>query len=144
MSRPPAFRQIAAPLDVDDEALGRVADQMGVPKLVKPSPPPLPEGRQPLQNAPIDAAAAPSAPEVQIAPRVKKRTAASIVKCAALEKLTLEVPGYLIDAIKRDALDQRSTARHVVMLALQKAGFKIDETDMMPDGRRHSAKPGSL
>jgi hypothetical protein len=136
----PAFRPIAAPLEVDDEALGRVADQMGVPTMVKPSPPPLPEGGQTTQDEPIQAERTPAAQPASSAPRARKPDPPSIPRLKALEKLTVEVPAYLIDAVKREALDQRTSARHVLMLALRRAGFKIDDADMVPDGRRTRRK----
>ncbi len=52
------------------------------------------------------------------------------------EKLTIEVPGYLMDALRRDAVAGRTTVRHKVMLALRAAGFEIADADMIPDGRR--------
>lgn len=100
----PAFRAIAAPLDVDALLLDRVNDRLGVPRLVRPE----------------SDAAAPS-PPAQRAP---------------VEKLTIEVPDYLLDAVKRAALDRRTTARHVVMAALKSAGFAIDDPDLIEDGRR--------
>lgn len=139
----PAFRPIATPLDVDDAALARVADQMGVPTLVKPSPPPPRDGQKTHQDSPKPAVATQAAPREQNAPRVKKPAAAPVSRRAALEKLTVEVPGYLIDAVKQEALDHRTTARHVLMLALQVAGFKIDEADLVPDARRQRRKTGN-
>ena len=60
----------------------------------------------------------------------------------ALEKLTVELPGYLMDAIKRDAIDRHTTARHVVLLALQSAGFTVEPADLVPYApRRKAAKP---
>lgn len=55
---------------------------------------------------------------------------------APVEKLTIEIPDYLLDAIKRAALDRKSTARHVVMAAMKAAGFAIDDADLVEDGRR--------
>ena len=136
----PAFRHIAAPLEVDDAALDRVADEMGVPRLTKPSPPPLPDARQTLQDAPKVPDRSPQAAPVQSVSRVKKPGTASISRRTALEKLTVEVPGYLIDAVKQEALDEHTSARHVLMLALREAGFKIDDADMIPDGRRRKTR----
>ena len=68
--------------------------------------------------------------------QAKKTAPASMPARTALEKLTVELPGYLIDALKREALDRHSTARHVLMLALQKAGFAVDGADLVPDARR--------
>jgi hypothetical protein len=58
-----------------------------------------------------------------------------------LEKLTVELPGYLIDAVKRDAIERHTSARHVLMLALQGAGFEIQAADLADERRRKSAKP---
>lgn len=56
------------------------------------------------------------------------------------EKLTIEVPQYLMDALRQAAVMDRTTVRHTVMLALRKAGFEIADVDMVPDGRR--SRPG--
>lgn len=96
----PSFRSIAEPLDVDDTALARVSDGLGVPTLTRP----------------------------EASKSVELRT--------PLEKLTIEVPGYLADAVRRAALDRRSTVRHVVLAALRADGFEIAEVDMIADGRR--------
>ena len=115
----PSFRSIAAPLDVDDAALDRINTQLGVPTLTKP-----------VANA---------KPERKPKPASPAPTAVEDVR-AALEKLTIEVPSYLADAMKREALDKRMSVRHVVMLALKKSGFEIAACDLVPDGRRTRAK----
>ena len=102
----PNFRQIA-PLDVDDAALERVNERLGVPVMVRAAVP----SRQP-------AAATASRPTVPAASRQ--------------QKLTVRIPGYLIDALKRQALDQRTTVRHLVLLALQKDGHSIEAADLLP------------
>ena len=109
----PSFRSIG-PLDVDDAALDRINTQLGVPTLTRPE-------RKAKPDAP-----APAATEK--------------LERAALEKLTIEVPGYLADAMKREALDKRMSVRHVVMLALKKSGFAIEAADLVPDGRRTRGK----
>lgn len=113
--KPNKFRPIAAPLDVDDAALDRVNNQLGVPTLTKP------------------AANAGATPRVVL-------DVAAMPKRAVLEKLTIELPRYLADALRRAAVEQRTTARHLVMLALRKDGFDVQETDLVPDGRRARAK----
>lgn len=102
----PAFRSIGAPLDVDDAALDRLNAKLGVPTMTRPTA---------TARTPADRHEAPRAP---------------------LEKLTIELPGYLMDALRRTALDGRTTVRHVVMLALKANGFAVAEADIIPDGRR--------
>ncbi len=113
----PSFRSIGAPLDVDDAALDRINTQLGVPTLTKP-----------IANAKTQSKASAPAP-----------TAENVAR-APLEKLTIEVPAYLADAMKRTALDRRMSVRHVVMLALKKSGFEIETADLVADGRRRKKK----
>lgn len=113
--KPNKFRPIAVPLDVDDAALDRVNSQLGVPTLTKPA---------------ANAVAVPRV--VSDVPAIPER--------ATVEKLTIELPRYLADALRRAAVEQRTTARHLVMLALRKDGFEVQETDLVPDGRRARAK----
>ena len=48
------------------------------------------------------------------------------------QKLAVRIPGYLVDALKRNALEQRTTVRHLVLLALQKDGYTVDAADLLP------------
>ncbi|MDX2289868.1 MAG: hypothetical protein NW217_13730 [Hyphomicrobiaceae bacterium] len=109
------FRPIAVPLDVDDAALDRVNSRLGVPTLTKPG-----VKTSTSDHDPVDVPAAPDRP--------------------ALEKLTIELPRYLADALRREAVERRTTARHLVMLALRKDGFQVDDADLVPDGRRARGK----
>jgi hypothetical protein len=99
----PQFRPIT-PLDVDDAALDRINDTLGVPTMVRP---------------------APSLPQVKPKPAPRPQ-----------EKLTIELPGYLMDAMKLAAVKQRVSVRHLVMLALQAHGMTIEPEDLVPDARR--------
>lgn len=109
------FRPIAAPLDVDDAALDRVNSRLGVPTLIKPSPK-TPTAASVPQEFPI------------------------MSNRATPEKLTIELPRYLADALRRMAVERRTTARHLVMLALKKDGFDVEDADLVPDGRRARGK----
>jgi hypothetical protein len=124
MSKPPSpsFRSIGAPLDVADAELEQVSEQLGVPTLVKPT---QPKAQKP--EAARDVTVAEPPPRV-VAPR------------SAVEKLTIELPAYLTDAMKRKALDERTTVRHVVMLALKGDGFHVAAADLVPDARRTRPK----
>lgn len=98
----PNFRPIA-PLDVDDRALESVNDRLGVPTMVRP----------PAKGVSTASRPAVSPPRRQ-------------------QKLTVRVPEYLVDALKRDALDQKTTVRQLVLLAMQKSGYKIEAADLLP------------
>lgn len=113
--KPNKFRPIAVPLDVDDAALDRVNTQLGVPTLTKPA---------------VNAVAVPRG-VIDVSTMPER---------ASIEKLTIELPRYLADALRRAAVEQRTTARHLVMLALRKNGFEVQDSDLVPDGRRARAK----
>jgi hypothetical protein len=103
----PNFRPIA-PLDVDDSALDKINDRLGVPVMVRPPS----KSPSPVVTTASHPAVAPSRRQQQ--------------------KLTIRIPGYLVDALKRSALDQRTTLRQLVLLALQKDGYTIEAEDLLP------------
>jgi len=140
VSHRPSFRDIAPPLDVDDGALKKLADHMDVPVLRKPES--NANRHQPLQDAPRPEPRPSSAITDRDSDPAEKTAPATVPDRRALEKLTVELPGYLMDAIKRDAIDRHSTARHVVLLALQSAGFTVEPADLVPYApRRKAANP---
>jgi hypothetical protein len=127
----PAFRQISGPLDVPDEALSRISDSLGVPVLAKvPAERPIP-GPELAQDSPNPDARPSPTPKT---PAVKKPAAASIVK------LSVNVPAYVVDAIRLKAAQERSTSRQIVLLSLQALGFVIEPGDLFADGRRPERK----
>jgi hypothetical protein len=121
--------------------LAKLADQLGVPTMVKP-PNPYASLHQPHQDSPKPEARPSPTLKQKNPPTPKKLAPASTPSKTAFDKLTFEFPRYLIDAIKRDAIERHTTARHVLMLALQGAGFDIDAADLVPDARRRkTVKP---
>jgi hypothetical protein len=100
------FRPIA-PLDVDDRQLEQVNERLGVPVMVRPISKPSPQ------------AAATAGRHAVMPPRRQ-------------QKLTIRIPGYTVDALKQKALDQRTTVRHLVLLALQKDGYTVEAADLLP------------
>lgn len=106
----PNFRPFA-PLDVDDEELERVNDHLNVPVMVR---------------SPATAATTSSRKAVDAARRQPVKPARQ------QQKLTIRVPDYLVDALKRRALDKRSTIRQLVLLSLQDAGYTVEAEDLLP------------
>lgn len=98
----PNFRPIA-PLDADDAALERVNDTLGVPTMVRP---------------PAKAASPPSRPVAAPSRRQKK--------------VTFRGPEPVIDALKLDALTQRTTIRNLILIALKDKGYEVLDEDLMP------------
>jgi hypothetical protein len=113
----PSFRQIASPLDIPDSDLHSFAEKAGVPTLHKTEPAPVME--------------APPTPQV--------RTVAKSDD-AKPDKITLELPAYLALAVKRTAVDEGSTLRHIIIKGLQRLGFTVRPEDLVPDNRGIAAK----
>ena len=51
-------------------------------------------------------------------------------------KLSLEVPEYVVDRLKRKALDEKRTHRALVLHALAKYGIEIAPEDLIDDERK--------
>lgn len=98
----PQFRPIA-PLDVDDAALDLVNETLGVPTMVRPQ-----------QQA--------VTPPNRRAVKPQRRQ----------KKLTIHAPEPVIDALKLDALTQRSTVRTLILIALKDKGYPIVDEDLLP------------
>lgn len=106
----PNFRPFA-PLDVDDEELDRVNDHLNVPVMVRsPAASQLASNRKAVDTARRHAVKPPR----------------------RQQKLTVRIPGDLVDAMKRRALDERTTLRHLILVALQKDGFSVEADDLLP------------
>jgi hypothetical protein len=116
----PNFRPIASPLAVDDQALERVNERLGVPTMVR---------ARTSSLAAEPALAAPSAAMQPVLPPLR-----------AQEKLTTEMPLYLMDALKQEAARRRVSVRYLVMLGLQATGFTIQPEDLVPDARRSTRR----
>jgi hypothetical protein len=136
----PAFRSIPAPLTVDDDALERINHSLGVPALVVPAADPSPKVQESVQDGPGPAPASSSPPKAATAPRVKKTAPAADALPAPIERLHVELPGYVTDAMRLEAATKRTSMRHIVLRGLAAIGFEIDPADLAPDGRRKSAK----
>jgi len=141
MNQPrPAFRHIHRPLDVPDEALEKFSATHGVPSLSDPTAKAPPGGQEPRQDSPSPVPRPSPSGKPKDSQAVKKSATTSISPRTALEKLTMELPGYLIDAVKRDAIERHTSARHVLMLALQGAGFEVQAADLADQRRRKTVK----
>jgi hypothetical protein len=135
MTKPaPVFRQISTPIDVEDSALDQLADQLSMPKMVRTVAQPAPPQEIP-QTAYVSA---PPPPPVTHAPEAEAIPAAPVK--SPEERLTCFLPVYLSDAVRREAVNRRVSARHLVMLGLQAIGFEIKTEDLIPDGRRTQNK----
>lgn len=134
----PTFRPITSPLDVDDGALARLNEQLGVPALVKSAPEQPPVRQDAAQDSVEREARLSPARGAADTPAAKKTATPTP---GPVEKLSVELPGYLTDAIKRHAAQNRTSVRYIVMRGLAALGFAIATADMAPDARRRPHKP---
>jgi len=102
----PNFRPIA-PLDANDDELDRVNERLGVPTMV----------RTPVK---------PSQPAAVTASRQ------AVTPPRRQQKLTVRIPDYLVHELKHKAVEERTTVRHLVLLAMQKAGYRVEAADLLP------------
>jgi hypothetical protein len=138
----PTFRQIPAPLDVDDKALDRLNDKLDVPTLVRPTPPPpapaMPSsGQGKAQDAP-NAESLPSPARKPRNPQLVEKSAPT--PPGPVERLTVEIPGYLTDAMRLEAAQARCSLRHIILRGLAAIGYELDAVDLVPDARRRPPK----
>jgi hypothetical protein len=139
MNKPvPKFRPIGgAPLDVPDEELNALSERLGVPSLVMPPP-------SPALN--LDAKGQFSAPgaESETLPALSRvaEPAAPVEAPPPCEKMTLDMPGYLMEVLRRDCAVKRLTQRYLVLLGLQAIGYNIEPADLVPDHRRPQRRTG--
>jgi hypothetical protein len=57
-----------------------------------------------------------------------------------LASLRIEVPDYLDRELALKAVDQRVTKQYLVMKALQAAGYKLDDADLVEDKRKQKKR----
>ena len=126
----PVFRPIG-PLEVPDDALNALSEKLGVPNLVRPPPAPAAKAPAAPANEPSrDPLALPKPPEPAAGAPAPEETLPPI------EKLTIEIPGYLAQALRRDCAERRVTNRYLVLLGLQAIGYAVEPADLVPDLRR--------
>jgi hypothetical protein len=136
----PAFRSIPAPLTVDDDTLDQINNTLGVPALVKPAADPPPGAQEIVQDAPKTVPSPSPAPKSAPSSKPRKTPPAPADLPAPIERLHVELPGYITDAMRLEAATKRTSMRHIVLRGLAAIGFAIDPADLAPDGRRKGAK----
>lgn len=74
----------------------------------------------------------------QVQPKDEGRGATKVAPRSHVRKFTVEFPDYVIDAIYARAAQARprTTAKYVMLEALQALGIAIAPADMVPDARR--------
>ncbi len=141
----PQFRPVAAaPLDVSDAEIIQLSDDLGIPALVKPEPKPseapAPAAAPELQNLPKEAILAPIV--MPPAPASKKRVTAQKIAVAVepdgegTRRISVDMPIYLAEQIRRRVFEERTSARYYILTGLKALGFEVRDSDLVPDARR--------
>jgi hypothetical protein len=139
MSKPaPTFRPIASPLDdISDDALDKLVDKLAIPTLVKPEKAPAGTSK-PTAEASF-ASFGQTADADTKSPRQSPLPAEDEV-AAVLERISVDLPPYLCQAMRMRVAAERTTMRYVVMQGLRAIGLTIDPRDFVPDGRSVRSK----
>lgn len=128
------------PMNVEQfkKAVQTVAKEDNVPSLSFPreeggatdlSPP------QTQEAAPTPAVTAPAPVTDLVQPQRRPRPVRKVAP-APTERVAVDLPVYLIDAIRKKAAEDNVTRRYLYLKAFRSAGFTIQDVDMMEDGRR--------
>lgn len=112
MSKPALVIQ---PIDFDvaTRAVERFSKERKIPSMTYPG-----EGEGPLAETP------------------KATEVASLPPRRSIKRIPVELPDYVVEDVKRRALDGNCSARHIIMRALRAYGLHIADEDMPEDGRR--------
>ncbi|MEQ1670141.1 MAG: hypothetical protein ABL893_04715 [Hyphomicrobium sp.] len=107
------------PIDFDaaTRAVERFSKDRHIPSMTYPG-----EGEGPTVETP-------KATEVTTLPVLQTRR--------SIKRIPVELPDYVVEDVKRRALDGNCSARHIIMRALRAYGVHIADEDMPEDGRRN-------
>lgn len=68
----------------------------------------------------------------------QKTSQAQAESKVTIRRLSVELPDYILTAVKRRAAEEDTTIRYIISRALRKDGFKFESGDLVEDGRRES------
>lgn len=59
-----------------------------------------------------------------------------VVPATPATRVGLDIPLYLADELKIRAVKERCSTRFLILRAIQAAGYRVDDNDLIADGRR--------
>ena len=123
----PALRNLA--LDQTAKIVEQHAKEQGIKQLV------------PTGEVAPEAVGAPKVEQPPQAeqPQSRRRGKGSATTAQAqspVRRMAVDLPVYLISAIRKRAAEDETTIRYVITRALRKDGFPVESRDLMEDGRR--------
>jgi hypothetical protein len=140
-----AFKPFEAPNEqVADAEIENFAAERGVPTLVREAPPAeteaddMPEFQDLSEMTDAMGAGDEEAP-AEPARRGKKAKAVpgrQPIPRSQMQRVTIELPRYVVNQLKTRGLKQNCSVRAVIMKSLKANGIPIDPADMVDDARR--------
>ena len=129
------------PLEIDDDELDRVIDGLRMPQLMAPEaapPAPARAAESEVSSAPASVPSTPSpAPEtLQDEATAQQGEPVFEPLKTDTERLTVEIPLYVGDQIRRRAFENRYSTRYIILSALKANGFDVKTEDLNPNRRR--------
>lgn len=121
----PALRSLA--LDQTAKIVEQHAKEQGIKTLVA-------TGDTPTEAAPAPKVAVPLE-QPQVGRRGKGGTTPAQTQ-SPVRRMAVDLPVYLISAIRKRAAEDETTIRYVITRALRKDGFPVESRDLIEDGRR--------
>lgn len=133
---------------IDPEDIKAFAQGEGIPSKSGPADPSVPSvdsGHDEVNNeisddvsadiASIDPSDASSVQPSELSSRRSQRLAVP-TPFSKMKRLSLDLPEYVVDQLRERALKQKTTVRNVLMKAIRSNGIRIQDDDMIEDGRR--------
>lgn len=115
-------------LETITQAVNEHAAERGIPTVV-PTPSPAAEVQE--------HSATTSESVVKIAPTKKgKGTVAADETQAPTKRLSVDIPDYLRDELRKRSANTNNTIKYIICRALKKDGFQVEARDLVEDGRR--------
>ncbi len=69
-------------------------------------------------------------------PPVQPQATSSTEPAVPSTRVGLDIPLYLADELKIRAVKERCSTRFLILKAIQAAGYRVDDNDLIADGRR--------
>ena len=120
---------------LEDQLLEDLAAKKGIGRLQSPGETARTGASRTAAAASLPPTATLAAPAAPAAPQTPAPTPRSRVR-----SMNLELPDYVMRALKEMALRDDCSVRHVIMRALAREGILIQPADMIADGRRLRGK----
>jgi hypothetical protein len=130
------FFSIAEEIDTVAE---QVARRKGIPTLTPPSAIDTPAAHivpGPSNDKPAAPATVTHESRAAVLPAAREAPVPSALRPARASYVKVKCPDYLLDQLYEQTRKERITLNHLILTALRAQGFRVDDADMVEDGRR--------